>query len=116
VLGDLQVGARELQLLAVLALVALDLLQLHVGEVVGLDGRSETVVDLLDLGEDPLRLRPLRRDGRGRRISRCHGTQRGENGRAGQAGTASYVRRRKRTPKAEDERLRLSPPAASCQR
>jgi len=38
-----------------------------------------------------------------------------EDGRTGQAGTASYVRRRKRTPKAKEERLRLSFPPAGCQ-
>jgi hypothetical protein len=71
VLRDLQVRSGQLQLLAVLALVGLDLLQLDVGEVVLLDRPAEALVDLLNLREHTLCLRLLRGDRARRRIRRC---------------------------------------------
>jgi hypothetical protein len=110
-----KIRTRELQLDAVLALGDFDLPQADVREVVGLDGRPETVVDLLDLGQHVMRLCLLGGDRPGRRVRRCRRTQQCENGRAGKARTASYHRRRKRTPKANVKRLRLSFPAAGHQ-
>ena len=98
-----------------LALGDFDLPQADVREVVGLDGRTETVVDLLDLGQHMLRLCLLGGDRPGRGVRGCRRTQQCENGRTGEAGTASNHRRRKRTPKANAERLRLSFPAAGHQ-
>jgi len=64
-----QVRARDRELVAVLALVALDAGELDVREVVRLDRPLEARVDLLDLGEDARRLRLFRIDARG--VGRC---------------------------------------------
>ena len=68
-------------------------MEADVGEVVGLDRRAQAVVDLLDLAEHPLRLRALRSH-RARICVGC-GSREQERGYA------------------EDERLRLSSPAAN---
>ena len=93
VLRNLEVRLRELELPPILSLIGLDLVEADIGEVVGLDGGAQAVVDLLDLGEHPLSLRPLRGD----RARVCVGH-----------------RRRKQQPGyAEDECLGLSSPAAN---
>src|SRR5438477_468674 len=81
---------HDSKLLAVLAQIAFDPVQSHVGEVVRLDRAVEVAVDLLNLSEDLLRLRLLRRDGPGIRARRRRDAER------------RY---------AADERLRLSSPA-----
>ena len=75
-LGELEVRLRDLQLLAVLALVGLDLRQADVRKVVLLDRGAHALVDLLDLRKHLLRLCLLCRDGAGRRICRCRRAQR----------------------------------------
>jgi hypothetical protein len=81
-LGCLEARARDRQVARVRLELALDPVELHVREVVGLDRVRELAVDLLDLRQHALRFRTLARD---RRIGggRLHGRQGNghENGR-----------------------------------
>ena len=61
-LGTRQIPAREPELELVLTQVALDACELLVGEVVRVDRPLEVRIEPLDLSEDALRLRLLRRD------------------------------------------------------
>ena len=63
-LRPLEARPRDRQVLRVRLQVGLDPVELDVREVVRLDRVRELPVDLLDLGEDALRLRALRGDGR----------------------------------------------------
>ena len=74
-LSGLETRSRDRQMVGVRPQLTLDPVELDVREVVRLDRKRQLPVDLLDLGEDALRLGLLRRDGRiGGRGS--HGCQR----------------------------------------
>jgi hypothetical protein len=67
----LQVRRRDLQVVAVLELLPLDLAEAPGGAVVGLDRPLELIVDLADLRENLLGLRALASDGAGIRRRRA---------------------------------------------
>jgi hypothetical protein len=78
-LGLVEVRARDLQAALVDLLLGLDLVELDVGCVVGLDRLLEVGIDRLDLGENTLRLRLfLRYRGGARRGREEGGRQEGE--------------------------------------